>query len=72
MFSDKKKDMENGPSSNVNFIVGSDGVDSELEMQNERDEIGDEFPQNGELTANSSFSNINNIFGLGERKRRLR
>ncbi|CAH1397030.1 unnamed protein product [Nezara viridula] len=68
----KKKDMENGPSSNVNFIVGSDGVDSELEMQNERDEIGDEFPQNGELTANSSYNNINSIFGLGERKRRLR
>ncbi|KAK9507906.1 hypothetical protein O3M35_007668 [Rhynocoris fuscipes] len=65
----------NGPAvnmANVNFIVGDDSsVDDPacLDIRLDDEESNDIFPSSPGMTSNSSY---NNMFGLTERRRRLR
>ncbi|XP_069684928.1 acetyl-CoA carboxylase isoform X2 [Periplaneta americana] len=57
----------------VNFIVGGEDC-TEIEDEISEEEAGDSFPTEGNppTRENSSSSNLNNMFALAEKRRRLR
>jgi hypothetical protein len=66
---EENRKMENG---GVNFIVGDDLEGEPDEIRAEQAEVEDTFPQQSSSPLTSNSSSYVNMFGLAERRKRLR